>query len=290
MGSRTTEFDLRFTEPWLFDRDLSAGINVYNWETEYDYYTKDSKGGAFSFGFPLGIDDYTRGSIRYYYDSARIRNVRTNAALIIQSLIGRILTSSITLGIGRDSTDRPWGTTKGSINSLSLEYAGGFLGGDAYFNKFAGVSSWYFPVWKGTVLMTKGSAGYVAQRGGGRLPNYERFRLGGINSVRGYEWGDISPIDPATGVEIGGDKMWLCNVEYRVPLLEEEGVWGLVFFDAGNAFEEMDNWKSGARRSVGFGIRWRSPMGPLRLEYGIKLNKRPGESTGEFEFNVGGSF
>jgi outer membrane protein insertion porin family len=289
MGSRTTEFDLRFTEPWLFDRDLSAGINVYNWETEYDYYTKDSEGGALSFGFPVGIDDYTRGSISYYYDSARIKYVSTSAALIIQSL-GRILTSSITLGIGRNSTDRPWGTTKGSINSLSLEYAGGFLGGDAYFNKYMGVSSWYFPVWKGTVLMTKGSAGYVDQRGGGSLPNYERFRLGGISSVRGYEWGDISPIDPATGIEIGGDKMWLCNVEFRVPLLEEEGVWGLVFFDVGNAFVEMDNWKSGARRSVGFGIRWRSPMGPLRLEYGIKLNERPGESTGEFEFNVGGSF
>jgi outer membrane protein insertion porin family len=290
MGSRTTEFDLRFTEPWLFDRDLSASINVYNWETEYDYYTKDSKGGALSFGFPLGIDDYTRGSIRYYYDSARIKYVRSNAALIIQSMVGRILTSTVTLGIGRDSTDRPWGTTRGSVNTLSLEYAGGFLGGDSYFNKLTSVSAWYFPVWKGTVLMTKGSAGYVAEREGGRLPNYERFRLGGINSVRGYEWGDISPIDPATGVEIGGDKMWLLNVEYRIPFLEKEGVWGVMFFDAGNAFEEMDNWKSGARRSVGFGIRWRSPMGPLRLEYGIKLDKRPGERSGEFEFNVGGSF
>ncbi len=290
MGSRTTEFDLRFTEPWLFDRDLSANINVYNWETEYDEYTKDSKGGAFSFGFPLGFDDYTRGSIRYYYDKARIRYVRTNAALIIQSMIGKILTSSVTLGIGRDSTDRPWGTTRGSVNSVSLEYAGGFLGGDSYFNKYTGISAWYFPVWKGTVLMTKGSAGYVDQREGGGLPNYERFRLGGINSVRGYEWGDISPVDPATGGEIGGDKMWLCNVEYRIPFLEAEGVWGLLFFDAGNAFEEMDNWKAGARRSVGFGIVWRSPMGPIQLEYGIKLDKRPGESAGEFEFNMGGSF
>jgi outer membrane protein insertion porin family len=290
MGSRTTEFDLRFTEPWLFDRDLSAGINVYNWETEYDDYTKDSEGGALSFGFPLGIDDYTRGSIRYYYDNARIKYVRSNAALIIQSMVGKIVTSTVTLSIGRDSTDRPWGTTRGSVNTLSLEYAGGFLGGDSYFNKLTSTSAWYFPVWKGTVLMTKGSAGYVAERKGGWLPNYERFRLGGISSVRGYEWGDISPIDPATGGEMGGDKMWLLNVEYRVPFLEEQGVWGLVFFDAGNAFIEMDNWKSTARRSVGLGMRWRSPMGPLRLEYGIKLDKRPGESSGQFEFNVGGSF
>ncbi len=290
IGSRTTEFDLRFTEPWLFDRDLSSSINIYNWQTEYDYYTKDSKGGDLVFGWPLGIDDYTRASVRYFYDSARIKDVYLNAALFIQSMIGNILTSSVTLGIGRDSTDRPWGTTRGSINSVSLEYAGGILGGDSYFNKYLGTSAWFFPVWKGTVLMTKASAGYVAQREGGRLPNYDRFRLGGINSVRGYEWGDISPIDPETGVEIGGDKMWLWNLEYRIPLREEEGVWGVVFFDAGNAFEEIDDWKSMARRSVGFGIRWRSPMGPLQLEYGIKLDKRPGESAGEFEFNMGGSF
>jgi outer membrane protein insertion porin family len=138
--------------------------------------------------------------------------------------------------------------------------------------------------------MTKFSAGYVVQRAGGRLPVYEKFRLGGIDSVRGYEWGDIVPVDPATGGDVGGDKMWLWNIEYRLPLLQKEGVWALVFFDAGNAFRKDDNWRSGARRSVGFGIRWRSPMGPLRLEYGWKLDKRPGDSSGEFEFSMGGYF
>jgi outer membrane protein insertion porin family len=84
--------------------------------------------------------------------------------------------------------------------------------------------------------------------------------------------------------------MWNWNLEYRVPLSQKEGVWGLVFFDAGNAFKKEDSWKSGARRSVGFGVRWRSPMGPIRLEYGIKLDKRPGDSAGEFEFTMGGYF
>jgi len=291
MGSRTTEFNLTFVEPWLFDKDLSSSITLYNWETEFDEYTKESKGGALGFGFPLGIDDYTRGSVRYAYDNAIIKYALPTAALDIWSMTDRrYTTSSITLGIGRDSRDQPWNTTKGSINTISMEYTGGILGGDSAYNKYIAVSAWYFPMWWKTVLMTKGNVGYVAKRSEGVLPVYEKFRLGGLSSVRGYEWGDIVPIDPNTGGDIGGEKMWLWNIEYRIPLVKKEGVWGFFFFDAGSAFRKDDNWRAGTRRSVGFGIRWRSPMGPLVLEYGIKLDPKRGDSSGEFEFTMGGSF
>jgi len=289
MGSRTTEFNLTFVEPWVFDKDISSSINLYNGQTEFDEYTKEGKGGGLGFGFPLGIDDYTRGSIKYSYDNARITDIYSNAALVIQSMAGyRFTTSSLALGIGRDSRDQPWNTTRGSINSISMEYTGGILGGDSAFNKYVAVSAWYFPVlWK-TVLITRGNVGYVAKRTGGLLPVYEKFRLGGINSIRGYEWGDIVPIDPDTGGDTGGDKMWLLNIEYRIPVTKKEGVWGFIFFDAGNAFRKEDNWRTGVRRSVGFGMRWRSPMGPLVMEYGIKLDPKRGDSSGEFEFTMGG--
>ncbi len=88
IGSRTTEFNLTFTEPWLYNKNISSSINLYNWETQYDEFTRDSKGGSLGFGFPLGIDDYTRGSIRYSYDNARIKDVYSNAALAIQNMIG----------------------------------------------------------------------------------------------------------------------------------------------------------------------------------------------------------
>ncbi|HJX34750.1 MAG TPA: outer membrane protein assembly factor BamA, partial [Desulfatiglandales bacterium] len=290
IGSRTTEVNLTFTEPWIFNKDISSSISLFNWETEYDDYTRESKGGGLGFVFPLGIDDYTRGSIRYYYDHAMIKYASTTAALSIQSLTGWNVNSSMTLGISRNSTDQPWNTTKGSINTIAMEYTGGILGGDSAFNKYSAMSSWYFPVWKNTVLMTKGSVGYIVGRKGGFLPVYEKFRLGGLDTIRGYEWGDIVPIDPDTGGDIGGDKMWLWNIEYRIPMLKKEGVYGLFFFDAGNAFKNEDSWRTGARRSVGFGIRWRSPMGPLILQYGIKLDKRPGDSSGEFEFTMGGYY
>jgi outer membrane protein insertion porin family len=294
LGSRTKQFNLRFIEPWVFNRDISAGINIYNWRTAYDEYTKDSKGGSITVGWPLYfIDEDTRASIRYSYDDADLLylySLFSGSSLILQDMIGGGVKSSITLSLSRDTKDRPWVTSKGSLNSITYEYSGGVLKGDSYFDKYTFTSEYYFPIWWNTVIVNKGVAGYIKKRPGGRLPIYERFRLGGIDSVRGYEWGDISPVDPATGVRIGGEKMWVYNLEYRIPLAKQQGVIGLVFFDAGNSFDEIEDWKTKTKRSVGFGIRWRSPMGDLRLEYGFKLDKEPGDTSGEFEFSMGGSY
>ena len=290
LGSRKTDFDIRFTEPWLFDKNVSAGVDLFKWAVEYDEYTKDSLGAGFTFGFLLGLDEFTRGSMGYRYDDADISDIREDASQVIKDLEGRNITSSITLGIKRDSKDKPWNTMKGSVNGLSIEYAGGFLGGDSYFNKYLATSAWYFPLpWK-TVFVVQGRVGYVTKRSGGTLPVYDKFTLGGINTVRGYEYASISPRDPETGDKIGGEKMWIYNFEYRFPVMKEQGVVGLVFFDAGNVFEETENFSLKARRSVGAGARWYSPVGPLRMEYGRKLDKRTGESAGEWEFTMGGSF
>lgn len=125
----------------------------------------------------------------------------------------------------------------------------------------------------------------------GKLPIFQKFRLGGINSVRGFNFASISPTDPATGDKIGGEKMMVYNVEYRFPLIKEQGVIGLVFFDAGNVFTKDENYTfSGIRRSAGAGIRWYSPIGPLRLEYGKNLDPLEGETSGEWAFAVGGIF
>ena len=168
LGSRTTEFDLSFTEPWLFDKPISSSISLFNLETDYDEYTKDSKGGYLGFGFPIpGMDeDYTRGSVLYEYDDAQVKDTYSDS-LLIQAMSGRYVTSSLTLGVSRDSKDRPWATSKGSVNSLTFKYAGGFLGGNSYFNKSIGTSTWFFPIWGKSVIMAKGQAGVVEQRSGG---------------------------------------------------------------------------------------------------------------------------
>ena len=291
LSGKSSEFDIRFVEPWLFDKPLSFSFNVYKWERKYEEYTKDSLGSAIGLGFPLGLDEFTRGSVKYAWDKAKVDDIADTASLIIKDMAGRSVTSSITLGIRRDSKDRPWNTRRGSVNSLTFEYAGGFLGGDVYFNKYLARSTWYFPVFEKSAFVLQGRWGYITRRAGGKLPVYQKFRIGGINTVRGFNYGDISPVDPATGDRIGGEKMMVYNVEFRFPLLHEAGLMGLVFFDAGNVFTKDESYTfSGIKRSVGVGIRWYSPVGPLRLEYGKVLNRGPGDPSGNWEFSIGGLF
>jgi outer membrane protein insertion porin family len=289
IGGQTQQYVIRFVEPWLFDLPLTAGVDVFKWEHEYDLYTRDSMGGAVSLGFPLGIDDFTKGYVRYNYDDSDISDVSANASVAIRDMIGSNVTSSITTMIRRDSRDRPWNTTRGSVNSGSFEYAG--LGGDVAFYKYQGETGWYFPMFWDTVFLVRGRIGYVQEGSGGKLPVYQKFTLGGINTMRGFDYGSISPRDPVTGDRIGGEKMMVFNLEYRFPLLKEQGLVGLVFFDAGNVFTKDENYTfSGIRESAGAGLRWYSPIGPLRLEYGWNLDPQDDEKTGRWEFTVGGTF
>jgi outer membrane protein insertion porin family len=274
IGSKTQQFDIRFTEPWLFGKPISAGVDIYNWVREFDEYTKDSKGGALRLGFRIPyLDEFTRGTTRYVYDNSNITDIAPNAAQEIQEMAGKNVSSSITLGIARNSKDRPWGTTRGSLNSLSFEYAGGFLGGEQAFNKVLGTSAWYFPLFWNTVFFVKGRGGWVEQReSDGTLPVYQKFMIGGINTVRGFEFHEITPRDPATLDRLGGEQMVIFNLEYRFPLIKEQGIVGLVFFDAGNVFTDNPD-----ALTVDIWTRCRvkkTPSGNLPLEERFKGNTK----------------
>lgn len=291
VSTKTTQFDVRFTEPWLFDRRIATGLDLYKWETELDDYTRDSFGGALRFKVPIGIDEYTWASAKYLYDDSTIKDVESTAAYPIREMVGTHVTSSITLGVERDSKDKLWNPSRGSENKLTFEYAGGILGGDVYFNRYEFSSTWYFPLPWETTFMAQGRWGYVKQRSGGILPDYQKYRIGGINTVRGYDWYDITLTDPPTGEPIGGEKMMIYNVEYRFPLLKEQGLVGVVFFDAGNVFGKDDNFTfNDIPMSTGAGVRWYSPLGPIRIEYGYILNRRTDDPTGNLEFSIGGFF
>ena len=114
-----------------------------------------------------------------------------------------------------------------------------------------------------------------------RIPPFERFYLGGMNSVRGYKERTISPVYDKKegslgydeGDEKGGDKSFFFNLEYLVPLHKEMGILGVVFFDAGKTWDDDESIDFDLYKSVGAGIRWYSPLGPLRLEYDYPLNK-----------------
>ncbi|MCP4575782.1 MAG: outer membrane protein assembly factor BamA [Deltaproteobacteria bacterium] len=289
IGGKNTEFDIRFLEPWLFDTRLSLGADLYKFSQEYSDYSRSSYGTRVSLGAPLYLD-YTRGTLMYAYDHANISDVADTASQVLKDMTGDNVTSSLSLLLRRDSRDRTFNTSRGSVNEFSIQYAGGFLAGNELFTKYRARSAWFFPLFWNTVFMVQGRAGYIQDRG--KLSVYQKFFLGGINTVRGYDFNTISPIDPATGDYIGGEKMMVYNVEYSFPLLQEQGVTGVVFFDAGNVWtdESEDAYNfSGLLKSVGAGVRWFSPLGPLRLEYGWKLDKDEDEGAGKWEFSIGGA-
>jgi outer membrane protein insertion porin family len=285
LGSVSNTFSLRFTEPWLLDIPLSMTVEAYNWKRDYDEYNKNSWGGRLAFGYP--VLDYTRLYFSYLYDDAVISNVSSNAAQVIKDQEGRLITSAVSSTLRRDSKDHPFLTTRGSDNSITLDYAGGPLGGNAGYIKGELNSSWYFPLFWECVGFLHGKTGYII-RSGGEEPIYERFYLGGINSIRSFGSGQVSPTDPKTGDRIGGNKMVLFNTEFLFPLIKAQGVRGVLFFDAGNAYDNGQSIDlSDLKYAVGGGIRWHSPMGPLRLEWGYNPDKKRGEPQSKWQFSMG---
>jgi outer membrane protein insertion porin family len=282
-GSRTQQFSVSFVEPWLFDIPLSAGVDIYKWKRDYDEYDRDSTGGSLRFGYP--ILDYTRGYIRYAYDISDISNVVEAYKEYIPE--ERNVESSVSLSLVYDSRNRVFNPSEGSNHKATVQYAG--LGGNVGFTKITAETGWYYPLFWNTVFFAHGEMGYVWRRSGKDLPDYERFYLGGINSLRGFNWRAVSPIDE-DGLNYGGDRYIQFNLEYLFPIIKDAGFMGLFFYDAGNAYDGGSIDLSDMRESAGFGVRWYSPMGPLRLERGYILDRKPGEAAGRWEFTIGGFF
>lgn len=287
LSSVTTRFNLSYTDPRIFDSNVSAGIDAFNWERQYDDYTRDSWGGGFRFGHHL----WERWRIFYGYtlSNTTLSDISLDAGDPLLESEDINLTSSVRVSISRDTRNRTFNTSTGSKNVLSVNYAG--LGGDAKFTKLEGSTSWYFPMIFSTVFHAKGAAGQVFENEDGKLPVYENFYLGGMNSIRGFKSASISPIDPENGEKYGGDKMWYSNLEVTFPLLTDAGLFGVVFTDFGNVYADYEDWDFGdIKKSAGIGVNWLSPMGPLRLVWAYNLDKQPGDEDASWDFAMGGNF
>jgi outer membrane protein insertion porin family len=237
------------------------------------------------------LTDYVKAGIRYRYDRTRVFDIASNAGFYIQQQAGTLTTSSITVSLSRNTIDDVLNPTRGSLGDISVEYAGGPLGGDNDFYKVMGTYGHFFPFYWDTVFFARGTAGFVEGYSGKVVPIYENFYVGGINSVRGFKYGFAGPLDPITGDPIGGSRQLFFNFEYIFPIFKPAGIRGLVFFDVGHGFNDNKGFlMEGARTAAGFGIRWLSPMGPLRIELGFNLNPKEGEKKNVFDFTMGRAF
>ena len=281
LGGSSTLYDLSFVEPWLFDMPLWSKFDLWNLYREYDSYKLDSKGFGATVGYPIW--PYVIGYIGYRLSIDNVTDILDTAATTIKQQAGETTSSGISLSATRDTTNDTMFPSMGSKNSASVEYTGLLLG-DVSYTRFGLSSSWFYGLPLDTVFGVRGRIGYMMGNEGKEVPIFERYYLGGINSLRGLR--EVGPRDPATGDVIGGLTMLNFNFEYIFPLIKNAGMKGLVFFDTGNTWESGYNLDD-MRKTAGVGIRWYSPIGPLRLEWGYVLDKKAHESPSRWEFTMG---
>jgi len=304
LGAETQNFKLSFTDPYFLGYPLSAGIDVYHEKLEiFDTYSYNIIGGDLRFG--KEITDKIRLDVMYKLENIDVYDVKPAASIYIKEQRGKKTTSAISISPSIDTRDDYFNPRRGARHSLFIQDAGGILGGDNYFVKVMGETSWFFPLPLNTTLNLRAKAGMITPYGGKTLPVYEKFFVGGIQTVRGFEYGKAGPVD-ASDEPVGAKYMAVFNVEWIFPLSREIGLKGALFFDVGKGF---DTFKDSSHRVVdpdtqrllnkqgnglfplkfgaGPGIRWFSPFGPIHIDIGFNLNPKNGEKGNVIEFTAG---
>lgn len=285
-------YTFSFVNPRFNDTPLSIGTELYHWRDDFIDYTKKTTGGVLRFAYPIG--EYTSVGWGYRLDRYEIYDVDHDASQYIKDYADGVRYTSVGLGrIIRDTTnkDRP---TNGNIDSFSVEYGGGILGGDDDFITLTAEHQTYYELKPDHVLHARIKGAALLQNGSSEVPVFERFWMGGMQSVRGYNSRDIVPRDPKTGDRIGGTRMAFANLEYIWSVSNEYGLNLVPFFDIGfNIDTDHDySWSNEILKSAGLELRWRSPMGDLRFSYGIPFDedRKGNKGGGRFEFAMGQFF
>ena len=305
IGGSSQTYSVGVTDPYFMDTKWTLGGDIYRSERDYTDYVRRLNGADIKAGYP--INDFLGTFVMYKYETKDIFTPSTAYQTLHDTVgndtypLGSSTTSSIYSSITHNNTDYRMDPSTGLINSISAEYAG--LGGDNKFARFITDNTYFHPIYKRLIASTKLTLGYITEVGGQQTPIDERFYLGGIYSLRGYSSRTVSPTtnqltkdiygsQANNNVYLGGTKEVFGNVELTAPLLPEAGLKGVVFFDYGNSFDSNSTLFNGMLMSYGGGIRWASPIGPLRLEYGIPINPRKviDSTSGRFEFSIGSMF
>ena len=304
IGGKSKTYALGLTDPYFMDTKWTLGGDIYRSERVYTDYTRRLTGGDIKGGYP--INDFLGTFMMYKYEIKDLFNPSSPYQTLHDAFgndtypLGTTTTSSIFGSITHNNTDYRLDPSTGMINSFSIEYAG--LGGDNKYARFITDHTYFHPLYKKLIASTKLTLGYIGEVGQ-PVPIDEKFYLGGIYSLRGFKARTVAPTKIQITKDINGnqanDQIYLGgntevfgNVELTFPLLSEAGLKGVMFFDYGNSFNDKSALFDTMLTSYGLGIRWASPIGPLRLEYGIPINPRKDidSTSGRFEFSIGTMF
>jgi outer membrane protein insertion porin family len=307
VGERVMNFSTGFTDPRFLDTPYSLGFDAYNETYEYNTYDADVTGGDIKVG--REITDTIRADLSYLYERVRVYNIDyayvPGDYIYDEWLRGANTTGKATLTLTRNTIDNIYNPTRGSNIWISGAIAG--LGGDNYFYAARGGASWFHPIVGDLVLNLRANVGMIRayndnNRGYG-VPLHEKFYVGGINSMRGFDRGMAGPVDinKYGDIEpIGALNMVSFQTEFLYPLSKAIGLRAAAFYDIGKGWGTDDNQPHSSldenffplRHAVGVGIRWYSPFGPIRVDWGYNLfpESGRGEKSAVWDFSMGAMF
>jgi len=294
-GSERDNITLSYNDRRLADSYVAWGSELFRTDRVFSDFDRRLLGGATSFGYPLeevfgeSAQDISV-ALRYELLQIDIRNVDTeSAAPLVLASEGTSVGSGFTPSITRNTINNPLNPVRGSLQSISFEMAG--AGGDQEYTLLSGKNTMYIPLWSGAygdlVFSNRTRVDYGESLNDDPFPLYKRFFAGGINSVRGFKSRSLGPKDDK-GNEFGGSRQLINNAELIFPIINSAGLRGIFFYDIGNAFDDNQSIDVGAlRESAGTGIRWASPLGPLRIEFGWPLDRQANEDNMVTMFSFG---
>ncbi len=295
IAGERTEFDLSFTEPYFLDRDISAGIDLFH--TTRDFQDESSfdqtrTGGGVRIGYPLS--ENWRQTLRYRIESNEITDVDDDASRFIRDQEGKRTTSAFSQRLFYDTRDSHIQTTSGMTYWLDTEVAG--LGGDAKYVSGKTGASYYYPLTDQWIFNILGEAGGIEGYSDSNVEINERYFLGG-STLRGFERSGVGPRDSTTNDSLGGNYFYRNSIEMSFPVgfPKELGIKGHTFNDIGSLFDidELGSDildESSLRASAGVGLSWRSPFGPIRIDFAVPYLKEDYDEEEQFRFDFGTRF
>lgn len=289
-------FMLSANDPYFLDSRWSAGFSVYRNAFSYTDFRRESFGGDISMGHRF-FDNFS-AQLGYQLEKVKVSDFGFAVPQVFrQNSSG--LTSALSLTLARDTRDNMITPRKGILSAVIQEASGAKLGGNNDFYRVNFRNMIYVPIWKTFIFQQFTRIGYIKSLNDQTVPLFERFFAGGPSNLRGYYMNSIGPSiripsnlsGGVTNFVYGGDKILLLIGEFEIPIYDKAGVRAVAFFDAGNTYGENENYSfTNMRTDYGFGVRWNSPMGPLRFEWGFPIAKRAGEDSVQFNFTIGNSF
>ncbi len=293
ISDKTQTYYIKYADPYFLDSNWYFGFDVFSTENYYVEFVDKRQGASVTLGRRIPHLEYTR-----FYTSYSV-NVVDLESLEDEDTIYRLQPSNMYIGrvsfsLDRNALNNYIDPTDGSRMLNSIEIAGyDWFGGNKDFIKTRNEVWYYQPVWGKSYMGLRGRVRFMSYDGGDDLLISERYFLGGAKSLRGYEIASVSPFfqeSESVRTPIGGNKEAMFTAEYLIPLSDALGMKFAVFYDAGNVYndgEEMD--LTNLLQDWGFGLRWMSPMGPLRFELAYPLTPRDNDRPSQFVFSVGNS-